>query len=865
MSIKIITYSNPYKINHNKNCWEYFSSSLQFCASQTMVNGLMQEYQGKGIQDGQLFPVDTLINLMFNNWNEIGHKMGQYNEVNSILKTVCLVDSDFDRIKNSLEHNNLEYLQAIRLLFELGISIDSIVQIRDSLTLDQLYLVTAYEKLIENSSFRLPNHYSESEINATLDSFYSSNGNDGELNLNKNTIVFNGIHQFSPLILRAIINIAEYKDVVLMFNYVDTYSKTYETWTNVYSQFGEKIEISPSVINDYEPINDSQLLGNQLAQMLEGTISVSARVPLSNSQMIVFDNTTEFARYVADIYEQALELKRDSGEYNRNILAFMNEQFYAAKSDVNKILRIYFPEQFGEQRFLNYPIGRFFVAIAEMWDPDTNDISADFRSISECLLAGIIKRDSEGKLNETFIKCREYIGNFEFLTLDDVISKLNFLKSSLGYKLKKNPSYKKISYYQCEQNDVVELISGLSELRQIAELFFSDFSAHEDSFKTFYKKVSDFLKKRVETEENLDSEFRSILERLLNRLDNTSFPDSNPSFSCLRQTMTYYLDQEEIPSAKWIVRNFEQIEGDILRSKHTTNHQKYHFCCLSDANMSVNNLEQYPWPLNYEFFDACSDVDSLIFRVFRTSRRELGNFKRYSLIYGLIYNQADLVISYVKNENDRSNDQYFLFNLLGIPEIEYARQQTICDAPVSVKVEIENSIRKSEYSRQDRLRYYLCPNKFVFDSVLNEGTVYKDSFMIRKYVAVIIAEKVSSELNGHMDSEIIVDSTIEKVFNSIRNDYLNIRDAEWADIIVDVKDMLTKYYTDLVEGKTSEFLDCIMSRKNWLEANQEYLSHQSTELFDSSLGGNKLIHKRITGICKTCVDREVCKVYFRGN
>ena len=865
MSIKIITYSDPYKIDYSDACWPYFINSIQFCASQTMVNGLMQEYKDRGLKDGQLIPVESLINSLFNNWNEIGHKMGQFNAVSSVLKTICLSDDNYDLVRNSLELNNQEYLFAIRLLFELDINLESINQIKDLLTQDQLYLVAAYERLYGNESFMLKTHFSEEEIERVIQLFVD-NGNQNEgLNLNANTIVFNGIHQFSPLILRAIYNIAEYKDVVLMFNYVDAYSKTYETWLNVYSQFGVDIEITRNNTNDYTPINDSQMLGVQLAQMLEGTINVSARIPLSNTQMLVFDNTTEFARYVADRYEEAIETKKKNKDYSHNVLAFMNEQFYSAKSDVNKILRIYYPEQFGEQRFLNFPIGRFFVAIAEMWNSDANDSSASFRNISECLLAGIIKRDSEGKLNETLIKCKDYIGNFDYLDLDGVISKLNTLKSSLGYKLKKNISYKKISYFNCQQDEIAELISGLTELRQISEEFFFDFSSHSDSFKVFYKKVYDFLKKRVQTEENLDLEFRSILERLLDRLDNTSFPDTNPTFSCLRQTMVYYLDQEEKPSARWIVRNFEQIEGDILRSNHSSKHQKYHFCCVSDADMSVNRLEQYPWPLNNEFFEHCSDVDSREFRIYKTSRKERKNFKRYSLIYGLLYNKADLVISYVKNENDKVNDQYFLLKLLGIPEIEYARTQTCCEFPDRVEIELENTIQRTDYTNHERLRYYLCPLKFAYDSILNEGTIYKDSFMIKKYIAVIIAEKVSKELNGIMGSEIIVDSIIERVSNTIRNDYSCLRDAEWADVVADARDVLMKYHSDLVNGKTSDFLDCMMSRKNWSEANQNYLLDDSIEQFESATRGTSALKKRITGICKTCVDREICKVAFRGN
>ena len=41
------------------------------------------------------------------------------------------------------------------------------------------------------------------------------------------------------------------------------------------------------------------------------------------------------------------------------------------------------------------------------------------------------------------------------------------------------------------------------------------------------------------------------------------------SFECLKSTMSLYLVQETKPgkSANWIVRDFEQIDGDVLRTE----------------------------------------------------------------------------------------------------------------------------------------------------------------------------------------------------------------------------------------------------------------------------------------------------------
>jgi hypothetical protein len=55
-------------------------------------------------------------------------------------------------------------------------------------------------------------------------------------------------------------------------------------------------------------------------------------------------------------------------------LGFMDEQFYSASSKVNDILRAYFPEQFEERHFLDYPIGHFFIATMNMWDSENEQL-----------------------------------------------------------------------------------------------------------------------------------------------------------------------------------------------------------------------------------------------------------------------------------------------------------------------------------------------------------------------------------------------------------------------------------------------------------------------------------------------------------
>ena len=103
---------------------------------------------------------------------------------------------------------------------------------------------------------------------------------------------------------------------------------------------------------------------------------------------------TEFAAYVARAFEQAGKSDPE------NPMRMMQEQIYAADSSANNILKMYFPEQFGERQFLDYPLGHFFLAVANMWDAEKNEmVIADAADIKECLEAGILREDYPGQLS----------------------------------------------------------------------------------------------------------------------------------------------------------------------------------------------------------------------------------------------------------------------------------------------------------------------------------------------------------------------------------------------------------------------------------------------------------------------------------
>ena len=69
--------------------------------------------------------------------------------------------------------------------------------------------------------------------------------------VNKDCVVIHGVHQFSPMVLRAIEKLAESKKVILLFNYQPQYKNIYQTWIDIYSAFDSPI--SDSNVAEFRP------------------------------------------------------------------------------------------------------------------------------------------------------------------------------------------------------------------------------------------------------------------------------------------------------------------------------------------------------------------------------------------------------------------------------------------------------------------------------------------------------------------------------------------------------------------------------------------------------------------------------------
>lgn len=849
MAIKIYAYSNPYEIDREPY-WNEIKDCPHFCVSQTMVNGLTDKDVYPYLRDKQsLTTVRILLDKLYNEWENPNTKIQQMMEVDNAIHRLEL-DNNSEGLKNSLEYNSKSIVSAIRLFKELNIDVSKIST--ENITSDQKILIDIYKIILErqHSSFDFNRVDNAEQIQTGIEEALKKKHNELNIStLKTDTIIFHGIHQFSPAMLCAIEDISRFKTVVLLFNYQEQYKAAYQTWMNIYSLFN--ISITNSTTSQFVPTSlmvdsySSNVLADSMGNLANGVFK-SPGAALDNLEVIEFANMTEFAGYCANIFEEASMLKAREPKSKKPSLTYMREQMYSASGRVNDILRSYFPEQFGERHFLDYPIGHFFVSAVELWDSSEYRVKIhDFSNIKECLSAGIIPESNHGKLLNSFNIIEPAIS--KEIYLDSIIKCLVNLRKLIRLN---DGKFKRISYLNIAESDLKELIEALKSLNEIIVWFFEDFNEGKDNFQKFYNRIHDFIVSKIQDQSDLDDEMKEIVKKLVERLENTDLPDTG-TFVCLKQTLSYYLSQDDSAgrSANWIVRDFEQIDGDILRSQGQSsnpNPPTYHFCCLSDKDITAARDERLPWPLDIKFFETAYEPLDWKYQVFLKSKMEFRNFKRYALLYGLEFNRLSCKLSYIKTENSRDNELYHMLSILGIKVTKYHSETKSVYVPRLKSEDV--STPDYTFTDVDYLRYNMCPYKFAVETAVQNGTIYRDRFHIIWYMRMLLQNAVINKLQSKPCSDAALRKIIAEQYTVIDNDFKIANELEKTQIIAGVYSTLSKRKLNNVNPYCEDFL---------VTATKEINQNKDLDLL-TVIQTERSYWTRFNKDCKYCASRGVC-------
>ncbi|MCX4271449.1 MAG: hypothetical protein OSJ71_04225 [Acetatifactor sp.] len=884
MAITIYTYSNPYKID-KEPYWASIQNCFHLCVSQTLANGLCDQY--REFFQGKLTTIKNFVNVLYRNWESDVFAISQRAAIDNVIdyldfSLVAPGTMELSDVIGSLKRNRNSVCESIRTMFELGMEPG---QIKESeLTYEQRCVVEIYKELKRtgNKFFALKNNFTEEDIDDAISETIKltvGSGTKGDTSeIRGDSIIIHGIHQFSPIMLKTIEALSKYKLVVILFNYQLEYKSVYQTWLDVYSLFESKVVISSKDFSDDRESFQGGRAANNIAALIGGnTCSIDFAEKI---EVVEYNNATEFAGYIAKLFEGAERARRDEN-FAHPALYYMDEQIYAANSAVNDILKIYFPEQFGERDFLDYPIGHFFLAITKMWDLETQSLYIrDLRDIYECLSCGIITERVPGECVSIFDKARLFFPSET--TISGIIKKLRRLKRQfrdINDDGAERAECQRIEYFDLSESEIDKLIIALMDLNGIAELFYADFNDQNNDFKVFYGKIREVLVSHVLDARDIDDEFKDIVQRVLCRIEEVGNSEANASFDCLRDTMQLYLRQVpgEGRGAKWIVRNFEQIDGDILRKKSNTQKRIHHFACLSDQDMSISHRDEFPWPLDIDFFEVAQSPVDWKYQVFVTSRLEYKNFRRYALIYGLAFSRCPVKLSYIKNRGENTSELYYLFNALNVEIKPYEP-----DVPIGYKqrgeyIEIRD-YGMAKFSKYDLMRYNLCKYRFLLESIIEERSVYKDEFLLKRYLKVLLEHRARRHFSGKVFASDIVSDYLRDQLEDLKPKFGFVNYAETWDIIKSAREYLEKYA--LYHGRfvqiREEQMDHMTKRENFLATKLagnltahegEIFKNSTQEEIDHTLNKENLsdekYRKVLNSLCGNCSEKDICLESFR--
>lgn len=315
--------------------------------------------------------------------------------------------------------------------------------------------------------------------------------------------------------------------------------------------------------------------------------------------------------------------------------------------------------------------------------------------------------------------------------------------------------------YKVAKKDLLTLIRAIEEINEIATYLFALDNSREDfiNFGKHFRNLEEFLKQRELALAN--EQERALISDLQLRLDKIKPENSTFSgtFRDLQEGLYYYLKQknDEDQGVDWIVKNYEQIDGDILQSKRQFEKEQrkvYHFACVSDRDMNMSVNDQLPWPLTDEFIRAAYSPIDLQFQVYYTALGECSNFLRYALFYGLCYNRCDVRLSYVRQYGDETTEPYALLSILGLlPKADLIER---VNKPVPFSISVGQDVTKGvKYDRYQMMDMFLCPYRFFLDYVMEDGPVIQGNFLYQKYFENLLIEAVWKRIGKQNRSDVM--------------------------------------------------------------------------------------------------------------
>lgn len=618
-----------------------------------------------------------------------------------------------------------------------------------------------------------------------------------------NKIVFHGIYRMRAIHFKMFEILEDMGYEVIILNcYNPDYSKIYQVWDELYCMLTEKFKVTEIRIGQYaSQIEKNHIAGKIYGGLVEGYQDISIPIMDTNENQCEFYEyltTMQFINAVSEVFDSALD---ENGERQ---IASMKEQFYGVNGiELNEIFKIFYSEIFRKKSFMSYPLGQFIYYIHDMWDSNKKELRLNHNGLIECL--NMYNEEATAVYNKVAI----YIGlerEKSGLLLSKVKEKIKKLEELSSAQSNNKEAFNRLVHFgyfiKSEKYEV--LLKALEALDKIASSIFNVGSPTADKhYQRLVSMIATLNKQqgwRV-----LEKDESQLLKQIKSRLGNTK-DDGNQRLadvSVLKQTIDFYLDgHSEKDEIKWLVRDFEQIDGDLLlfhadepkKSKAAT----AHYALLSNENMLIGSKGGCVWPLTEEAVNN-KWVAHMLKKIVENEQA----YKRCMFFQGLFYlpKEVNVRLSYVKNvanlNNDEKNhDEYFFMK--GMRKAFGAGECIkVSDAEgmkTSILAKTTHEIAAVNESNEVVRILSECPYKYMFSAAINEEPyVYNENnFLIIKFFEEYIEycikknendvrqltkeewKNASNRLLGDICTEKEIADIIERAFSNKSNGFIRL-------------------------------------------------------------------------------------------
>lgn len=781
--MRVCTYPDPFYINENTALWELLTKNPHFCASDTLVQGLTRKYRRESF--GHLRSIATLVDGIYKEWTrniqkdvKLHLKISEY--IDALPEDTVAVQAR----KRALKFNKYEIVKAVNVLlildskdedfnpaalsYEQNVVLDIYKQLKkDDLTkglrdcgtltkeqfseailntiLDELafsfgkkdcpktiaeakvFLVERLKQLEKKAEEPLGFGEDDDFVKSGIDKIkHYLNIIDSHKTFDK--VVVHGIHKISPIMYRLFNAMtAAGIEVIFVFNYMENYPSICDTWKKVYAWTGCEFEfVRPHTAFD-------GLIGKSFIDALEG-FEAGKHV---DQDIIKYPNLTEFTDEISACYSEAHRKDKD------NPLQKMKTQYYAVDGESsNKILKIYYPQQFADKHFLSYPIGQFILHLYDMWDDEKKCIKIDFSKLMECINAGLFERANMARLYRICSDLNIFFQDVEDMT--DFVLRIAELKKNkaLVEKDSRFGILKYLSFYNVGMADIDLFAKFVSEINQFAVGVFNQKKPkYKEHFSSLIEKI------KVLSRTGITEKEKTLIDEISERLSEGHDDEIEGSVENIKESIHYYLASvSDSDSSNWIVRDFDQIDGGILLSEKNKC-EFYHFALLSDNHMCSKKMQDLPFPLTLNMF-ACSADPSSGVSVYYNTLNERRNYLKFYLFYGLIFCKKKFKLSFIEKEEDEQQEAYYVLKLLRVNEV---KPPPIENSRIRVDADIVPQTPRILHVPNDDAQemYSVCAFKYFLNECLKTKIVYKADYNLKYFVKNFLVYFMQKQYKGN--------------------------------------------------------------------------------------------------------------------